>query len=273
MSHSIKFLLDNAVDTATLSSIPVSAMHATLPLANLKESSRSLVARSIDRSAGDTITIKGILTGSITADSFVIGNHNFNTGTGYRLDLYSDASFVTNIYTNSSAVSADFAAMPSDTFKYNIPIWFDQVYSGVQAFKLTLTNPAAEPMNYFQIGRLFLGNSLSTAIGASFGHSLYWNENTTQYRTEAGTLRSDIITPNKVIEFSLNTISESERSSVQRALANTGKRKDFFISLFSTSCDPNIQIDYSGIVKMTKVPRYAEFAPSFYSAKYTVEEI
>lgn len=273
MANRIKFLLDNAIDTATMAPIPTNAIRATLPLSNLRESSRSLVTRSIQVYASNSLTITGVLTGETSANAFVIGNHNFKENTTYRLELYSDATYTTLVYSSSDLiVSAEYAAMPTDTFKYNIPIWFDTVY-GVQSFSLTLTNPATNYMDYFQIGRLFLGNALSTSIGASFGHNLYWNENTSQYRTEAGTLRSDIVTPNKVIEFSLNTIYEEERSTLQRALAITGKRKDFFISLFSTSCDPNIQIDYSGIVKMTKVPKYAEFASNFYGASYTVEEI
>ena len=267
----IKFLLDNVIDTSTLTSSP--EVLSTLPLNNLKDSSRSLVTRTDTvLGANHTLTISGVLTGSADVNSFVIGDHNFNVNTSYRLELYSDAAFNTLKKSISSTVSADFAAEPTDTFKYNIPIWFDTEY-GIQAFKLILTNPASDFMAYFQIGRLFLGNSISIAIGASFGHNIYWNENSSQYRTEAGTLRSDIVTPNKVIEFSLNTIYESERSALQRALAITGKQKDFFISLFPESCDPNFQIDYSGIVKMTKIPRYTEFAPSLYSAKYTVEEI
>ena len=118
-----------------------------------------------------------------------------------------------------------------------------------------------------------MGEAIDMSIGVSFGHNLYWSENSNQYRTEAGTLRTDIYIPNKIIEFSLGTIYERERSNIQRTLSSIGKRKEFFISLFPQDCIPSRELDYSGIVKMTKVPKYPEFAPNLYSAKYIVEEI
>ena len=274
MANKVRFLLENLIDTSTLST-GVGEVRTLLGLENLKQSSRSLVMRSKNISAGSTLIIYGILADPSTIDSFIIGDHNFNANTSYRLDLYSDTIYNSPAagYTpNNLIISPDFAATDIDSFKYNIPIWFDEV-SGIQSFKLTLTAPPSAPMNYFQIGRLFMGNAISTSIGTSFGHNLYWRENTLQYRTEAGTLRSGYITANKVIEFSLNTIYEYERSQLQRALAQTGKKEDFFISLFPESCDDNYIKDYSGIVRMTKIPKYAEFAPSFYSSKYIVEEI
>ena len=272
MTNKVRLLLENLIDTSAIT--PVPDVRATLGVENLKQSSRSLVMRSANLGPSNTLTIFGILADPSTIDSFVIGDHNFNVGTSYRLDLYSDATYSSLAYSSGNLlVTANSAATDPDSFKYNIPIWFDE-YMGIGSFKLTLVNPTSpNNMNYFQIGRLFTGNTIATRIGVSFGHNLYWKENTLQYRTEAGTLRSDFITANKVIEFSINTIYESERSQLQRALALTGKRKDFFISLFPESCDENYQIDYSGIVKMTRIPRYSEFAPSFYSSKYIVEEI
>ena len=50
-------------------------------------------------------------------------------------------------------------------------------------------------------------------------------------------------------------------------------RDDFFISLFPNSCNKTRELDYSGIVKLTKIPKYTEYAQNYYSAKYIVEEI
>jgi hypothetical protein len=268
----MNLLLNNLMDTANFSVTAGSAMHPTLPEENLKEASRSLVARSVN--SPNTQTITGSLVSTEGVNCFVIGNHNFNVGTSYRVKLYTDSALTTKLYDSDIiTLTADNAA--TDTtggIQYNLPLWFDTVF-GVSTFVLDITNSSSNPMPYFQYNRLFIGKAIIMNIGASLGHNLYWKENTLQYRTEAGTLRSDSITASKIIEFSLNTVAESERSILQRALSVVGKRKDFFISLFPDACEVATQLDYSGIVKMTKVPRFAEFAPSFYSSKYTVEEI
>jgi hypothetical protein len=272
MADKVRFLLNNLADSATLVVVPEE--RSSLPKDNLRQSSKSQVMRSADIGTYSTLTITGVLSDIVPSNSFVIGSHNFNAGTRYRLQVYTDAAMATTPAYDSTevTVSSTLAVMDTDTFQYNIPIWYDEV-GGSAAFKLLLINSESDPMPYFQIGRLFMGDAISTNIGVSFGHNIYWKESTKQYRTEDGTLRSDKVTSSKVLEFSINTIYESERSILQRALAVAGKRKDFFISLFPESCHEDLQIDYSGIVKMTKIPRYAEFAPDFYSAKYTVEEI
>ena len=269
MTHKVKFLLNNLIQDSVLS---CADLYPTLGIENTKYSSKSQVARS---TVNNTIIITGTLNVVSVSSGFVIGNHNFKTGTKYRLQVYSQGlgnlEYDTQVNGVDLEVSAEESADSPDTIQYNLAIWYPEV-AGTSGFKLTIIDDSAIN-DYFQIGRLFMGKVIGTEIGASYGHNIYWRENTKQYRTEAGTLRSDIVSPSKTIDFSLNTVYENERSEIQRAFSTVGKQKDFFISLFPLDCS-DIQIaDYSGIVKMTKTPKYTEFAPSFYAAKYTVEEI
>lgn len=187
---------------------------------------------------------------------------------------------------------------------YSIILWLDSVYSNAKSYILKLDNtaeviettiycnsdivfcnsndvfcnstvsenPAQEVgIEYYEIGRLYLGEYVEPSYNISYGHSISWDENTTQYRSNAGTLHSDIVTRNKKMEFNLNTIPESDRISLQEDLTKVSLSDDFFISLFPE--DSSKQEDYSAIVKFTKVPRLSEFIYGYYKSNYIVEEV
>lgn len=132
---------------------------------------------------------------------------------------------------------------------------------------------AASGLSYYEIGYLLAGDYMSPTYNLSPKHSLEWTENTTQYRPESGTLQSDITTPNKRIEFSLNTIPESDRITLHEELINLGLNTEFFISIFPENSNYDKEADYSGIMKMTKIPKYTEFLPNYYNSKFTMEEV
>lgn len=120
-----------------------------------------------------------------------------------------------------------------------------------------------------------MGKYISTKLNISKNHSISWKENTQQYRTDSGTLRSDIFSPRKVIEFSLDTMDESDRSLIQEDLYTVGMQKEFYIDLFPLASGNSLykKIDYRGIVKLTRVPKYTEFSNNFYKSTYIVEEV
>ena len=263
------FLLDDVIGNATLANTSGTIV-SELPLDNLKALSKSRVTRS---AGGGSLEITGVLSTQANVNGFIIGQHNFPEDTIYQLELYDNLTLsgtpVTYSGQGQKIVTAEQEAISPLEYQYNLAIWFDTIFN-IGSFKLIL---GSSTISHYQIGRLIMGEAIDMSIGASYGHNIYWTENSNQYRTEAGTLRTDIYTPNKVIEFSLGTIYERERSNVQRSLASIGKRTEFFISLFPQDCITSRELDYSGIVKMTKVPKYPEFAQDLYSAKYVVEEV
>ena len=266
----MKLLINNLLDTTTLS-YTTGTIEDELPLDNLKKVSRSRVMRSTTEG---TLVIEGVLAGAKLITGFIIGGHNFLVDVTYELKLYnsSDLSGTPVTYTESGihTIVTEQAATDLDNFQYNIPIWIDNT-SSIGSFSLTLFSNIG--LSYFQMNRIFIGEVVETNVGASIGHNIYWKEATKQYRTEAGTLRSDNITPRKVIEFNLNAIYEQERSNLQRSLASIGMRDEFYFSLFPGDCFSDKESNYSGIMKLTKVPRYTEFANNFYNAKFVVEEV
>lgn len=188
----------------------------------------------------------------------------------------------------------------------NIVLWLPATYQAVQSFRLVLVGTTvvvpdlfcnnatifcnnaaifcnqltAAPVSpssdlgieYFEIGRLFIGEYIEPAFNISYGHSITWAENTSQYRPSSGTLHSDIVSKNKEFSFSLNTIPEADRIEIQTQLLEKGLSKDFFISLFPEDSSVDKQVDYSGIVKLTQIPKITEFRSSYYKSDYKVEE-
>jgi len=154
----------------------------------------------------------------------------------------------------------------------NIVEWIPTVQTGIRGFKIELFS-AGSNVSYFELGRLIIGKYIQPTYNIGYGHSLTWEETTKQYRTDAGSLRSDISIPYRKFEFNLGTITEDDRVLLQHELRNVGLRKDLFVSLFPEDSSNEKKLDYSGIVKMTKVPKFTEFAQNYYKSKYTMEEV
>ena len=154
----------------------------------------------------------------------------------------------------------------------NISEWITNTQTNCRGFKIELFS-AGSATSYFEIGRLFIGKYIQPTYNIGYGHSLSWEETTKQYRTESGSLRSDISVPYRKFDFNLGTITEADRILLQHELRNVGLRKDLFVSLFPEDASRDKKIDYSGIVKMTKIPRFTEFAQNYYKSKYTMEEV
>jgi|GEM_PF-2019173 len=125
----------------------------------------------------------------------------------------------------------------------------------------------------FEIGRIFLGKYIEVPYNIELGHNLSWEEDTKQYRSDGGTLRSNIEVPYRKVNFILSAVPEYRRAELQHGFRNVGMRRDFFMSLFPENANENKNIDYSGVVKLIKAPKYAEFANNYFTSKYVMEEI
>lgn len=123
------------------------------------------------------------------------------------------------------------------------------------------------------IGRLIIGNYIEPENNLSYNHKLSWEEDSKQYRTEGYTLRSDISVPYRRMEFSLDALPAEDKYRLTEEFRSIGLRKDFYINLFPNCPCEDKDRDYSGIVKLTKIPTISEYAPEIYRSKYVMEEV
>ena len=191
---------------------------------------------------------------------------------------------------------------------YDIVLWLNQTYDNVQSFKLTVGTQDAVPSDlfwcdditiscdddtvtcdmigsggspgsgetgipYFEIGRIYLGEWVSPEYNLSAGHNISWTETTSQYRPTSGTLRSDVVSKNKKFEFALQTIPTNDKRDLHKQLISKGLRDDFYISIFPENTSSSKEIDYSTMVKLTKIPKYTNFISGYHKSSFTMEEV
>lgn len=305
MAGKLRLILDNHSDYSTLETIPPPGDPA-YPLVegfavdNLKRVARSQVIRTIDTT---TLQVKGIFAETTDISAGVLGRHNLPEDARWRIELFSDITLDPGDLIHDTGwldVSAEqgadtiwpwgdfsWGAVPWGTkttgIDFEIPknlVWWSVdvngnkvTYTGVLAFRITVDLNIGTGITYFDIGRLMIGEFIEPSYNLSYGHGLSWQENTSQYRSASGTLRSDRNNPFRKLEFDLKTIKEDERPTLQHGFRNVGKRRDFFISSFPECVSLDKQEDYSGIYKITRIPKFTEFAAGYFRSKYIMEEV
>jgi sugar lactone lactonase YvrE len=230
-----------------------------------------------------------------TISSIVFGRHKFPKDTVINIYFYSNIDYTGELYSsgdliiNTEQSGGSFTAwgdflwgevgvtwgedLKGGEFisAYNYVHWIPTPITNILSTKIVISNIISDEIEF---SRLIMGEFIEPTYNISYGHTLQWAESTKQFRSSSGaTLRSTVNFPNRRLEFSLNTIVESDRNIIQDGMRNVGLRKDFFVSLFPEDTDQNKLIDYSGIVKLVKTPTTSEFMPSYYKSKYIMEEV
>jgi len=252
-----RFLTNNIIDTAILSTDST----MLLPLDNVKVLSKSAVSRFNSQS----IIVEGSFLGIQNVNCFIIIGHNIGINSNIIITLYNTFYPIVGaeIYEYSN-ISVQEHQVGTRWLNY-IPIWFDNTYRAL-SFSITIDNYTS---SYIQIYRLFSGEYFETEVNISKNNSIYRKKNTKQYRTEAGTLRSDNIVDSRIIDFEFPTMREEDRKVIQKELAKVGMRKEFYLDIYPEST----RNDYRGLVKLTKVPQFSEYLSNIYRSTYSVEEV
>ena len=230
-----------------------------------------------------------------TISSLVFGRHNFPKDTIINISLYSNIDFSGLLYNSGDLIVnteqsggelvkwGDFLwGEPGFTWgqdlvageflsAFNFVHWITTPIDSVLSIKIIISNINSDEISF---SRLIAGDYIQPTYNISYEHTLQWDEATKQKRASSGsTLRSTINFPYRKLEFSLNTINSADRTILQDGMRYVGLRKDFFVSLFPEDIDEEKKIDYSGIVKLTKIPSMSEHASEYYKSKYIMEEV
>ena len=286
--NKMRLVTYNYTDISELDSTPT-----TTSVQNLKSYNNAKVAELNTAQNGGTVNITMTMGSLAPVTVVVLGRHNFPIGTTVRIKLKDNVGTTVNdsgnilidetnagsdrilwgsftwgsVVWGADNLSEEFA--PSANFVY----WVDEIDQINTQEILTVDIQISFPDFIMEIGRLIVGEYIQPTYTISYGHGLSWQENTKQFRKEGNTLRSNIALPSRRLEFSLNTINEDDRAVLQAGLRNVGLRKDLFISLFPTDIDLDKTKDYSGIVKLTKIPAMIEHTNLYYKSKYIMEEV
>ena len=271
----------------------VSSLTGSADVNNLKTYSRSRVM-SINSGLG-TQEINMSMDTAASVSSVILGRHTFPEGMTLHIYLYNTTNWTGTPLYEATPLTVTLAEAGSSIIPYgptnflwgavewgadglaeefapksNYVHWLPTTITGVLSMKIVIDVPASQSI---EIGRLMVGEYVEPTYTISAGHTLSWTESTKQYRAQGGTLRSSVQLPTRKLDFAVNTINAADRSEIQDTLKYAGLRRDLFISLFPDDVDIDKLKDYSGIMKLTKIPSMSEYAPLYYKSKYTMEEV
>lgn len=276
---SVRIVSANTADSATLSSTD---FVATLPVGNLQLEGRGRVARTVNVT-GDKV-ILGNFAGASVVSCAVLYNHNLTSQATFRLQLYAAANQTGSIVYDTGAVVA-LPALGWGEFGWGLTPWGGTVFSGwgsafsdfwftavgALSFKITL-NDAANPAGYIQVKRLLIGPYFEPAVNVEYGLQLSWQDNSTQIRTQGGSLRTDNRVLFRTLQARLSRMTTAERAVFTELVRTIGLRKETFVSVWPDA-GGSLERDYALLGKFTKMPQITNPNPANYVGDIQFEEV
>ncbi len=232
MTANLRIVPLNHHDAATLTNsiAPATGFLVT----NTQNSTRSLVWKSPD---GTAQNIKGTLAASRSATFFGMFLHSA-AGGSVRLQLFSDAAWVTQVY-DSTALAAsnitstdvyDWGNSSNDQFRSSGPYWLWFAATTFQSYTISFSGtPTA---GYWQASRIWLGKAFEVGVNPDYGATLGFATLTDRNRSRGGSLRTNVGPTWRVMQMDLNALVEAERGTMVDIFQYLGTGRDFVLSLF-----------------------------------------
>lgn len=229
-----RFLTDRCIRAATISANP--ALLSTKPETFLLTQDRWDTARTTSLASQE---IKFSWPAAQRINMVALGFHNFTTAAQWRIQLYSDAAWTTQVLDNAAANLFGHTGISSISnvddpeFRiYRNAARYWAVQTNVQSAKITFTD-AANPAGYFDFARLMIGEYFELSRQFPFGGmQIYEAADTGQSGAGSGSVVSDKRANYLMGELSHDALVISTDFEAIEALHNScGLDRDFFLSL------------------------------------------
>lgn len=215
----------------------VGSTAAGFPLTNLADDTKSKTWRSTDLLSPK---IKVTWAAGQTLSGVALAFTNLIAGSTFQITLY-DAAIGGTLLLDTGAVDVDysydapigFSSIGSACFAYGggatVAAFFAETAS-VRRMEIEFTS-AGNPDGYIEISRVIAGDYWEPLRGAAYGASVGFVDSTTGVRTSAGGLITDRGTIHREMDFSLASMSSTDRSNINNIFRSIGKSQPLFISL------------------------------------------
>lgn len=276
----VRLIAPNVFDLATLTDSP--AMLATLPVENLQDAARARVARSDGLPA--TQYIRGDWTASQACSGFALWRHNLTGAATLRLKLWAGAGQTGTLLYDSGAVALGDVNLWGE-FTWGVDTWGGWLFQdwpvaaaimwfasvSALSFELAIVDPA-NTAGYMQASRIYLGQYFSPSDkNFNFGGKMRWEDESTQERTDGGSLRTDTREPYRVFRFLMATLIEADRAALSEILRVNGKSLDMFLSMYPEDGGTK-ERDYSAAVKIIQMPDLTGDRPLNFQSELVLAE-
>jgi len=154
------------------------------------------------------------------------------------------------------------------------PLITDTIF-GIQEMYTTFVIPSTGLSNGdpLEVSRSYLGQTFKPTYNFSNGYDFVWLDDTKQYRTESGSLKSEIYGQYRTAKLNFSYLSKSDKNNLYDMVRIAGKRKDMAVSLFPEDADVERRYVYTFSAKMVKDPLVKEIKRNAFSAKLELEEV
>jgi hypothetical protein len=253
----VRIIAPNRLDEAALTASP--ALVAGLPVENLQDDSRARVARSVGLPSPQYI--RGDWPAFRQINSFALWRHNLSGAATLRLKLYAGLGQTGDLLYDSGAIELG-SIIPWGELVWGVDtwgaelfedwpvashvMWFDPVRP--LSFELELDDPA-NPDGYIQASRIVMGSYFMPDVNFSRPFKFRWEDESTQERTDGGSLRTDEQESYRAFTFSLDWLNEAERAAFVEILRQMGKKKTMFLSMFPEDVGTKRR-DFEALVKV-----------------------
>jgi hypothetical protein len=277
-ANNLKVIYDNLVD---YDSTTITATNTgTYVAANLKRDAKSQTWRSLSKPAtltvsfGSAKTISGVLLAftNLTATATIRVN-----ATGVTAGANPDAlgAVLARPWTDT-AWDSTFLPANSSSYSYgggsHARIWFS---SDVTCTGLIITiADTANSNSYLEASRLIVGKSWSPKYNTEFGIEVAVKDLSSQSRTESGDLITTRGVRYKTLNFNLNWLTYTDRTTFVNLLKTNGLSRPLAISLFPNNTnDWDAEGLYQIYGKLTDTAAVTHPMFTVYTSSVSIEEI
>lgn len=223
----LRILAKNVADDATVSGLGNTAY--------LQDQRRGMIATGA--AAGDDLLLTWSANQAVNAVALV--RHNFTDAATWRIYLYSDAAWTTNIYDstaldaiNGSILPAPFSLTEAQFAGMKTSVLYFTEQTTVRSAKITLTD-AANPDSELRASRLIMGKYFETTYNPPHGGaSLTPGTMTTQDRGDGGSLLSDLRAAYRTLALNLGFLPDADYDDIAAIVQYLGKHRDCFVDLY-----------------------------------------
>ena len=232
----LRVLAENLHDLAILT-----ATSELLSASFTQRSSRSYRWRSNDRN--DQIIEASMLTPQYI-DCLAIARHNLGAAGSVRIEALMDGQTVFDSGVIEAAMLVPAGVWRAgidpfgDTYNARLPseaslltYWFTPTLA--DSYRITFSTSEIDKSGFFEVGRIFVGLSISPSINYDWKASLTWQEAAEHRETEAGSLRTiGRGHKRRILSFQLSWLTEEDRQVLLTNLTKVGMGADLLVSLF-----------------------------------------
>lgn len=261
-----------APDLALLATLSCATANALYPAANLITQQRDETLRTTGVSAQ---VIRATYAANQSVSAVALCRHNLTAAATWRVQLYSDAAWTTQVAdsgTVTAFISTDpgpFDTVTDATFKVlkNSVAWFSA--TTVRSVQVTLTD-AGNAAGYLEASRLFIGAYVELGQNPDWGHSISWDDPTTQSRTLGRSLLSQNNGERtRSFDFPFSLLDPTPRNYLADLMRVYGMERDFFMSMWPGE-GGRIEREHQAWCKITAAQGLTRPLVNFYGTSLTL---